>query len=86
MPIIFESGAGNDGSVWSEVRERLSQRIDAPLITYDRAGFGTSEIDTNNINITSEVNDLQTGLNELTFNGDYFLVAPFVRGKLRHEI
>ena len=26
-PIIFESGAGNDGSVWSELCELLQQRL-----------------------------------------------------------
>lgn len=80
MPIVFESGAGNDGSVWNEVCERLRQHIDAPLVTYDRAGFGTSEIDTNQIDITSEVTNLQVGLKQLQFDGDYFLVAHSLGG------
>lgn len=80
MPIVFESGAGNDESVWSEVCRRLLQVIDAPLVTYDRAGFGTSEIDTNQINITSEVNNLQRGLKHLKFDGNYFLVAHSLGG------
>lgn len=79
-PIIFEPGAGNDGSVWSELCELLQQRIDAPLITYDRAGFGTSEIDTNRINITREVDDLQAGLKQLNFDSDYFFVAHSLGG------
>jgi pimeloyl-ACP methyl ester carboxylesterase len=80
IPIIFESGAGNDGSVWTEICKRLSQRIEAPLITYDRAGFGKSEIDTNNINITTEVKDLDLALNKLKFTGNYFFVAHSLGG------
>lgn len=80
MPIVFESGAGNDGSVWSEVCKRLRQYIDAPIVTYDRAGFGRSEIDTNKINITNEVNDLREGLKQLKFEGNYFLVAHSLGG------
>ncbi|MEN5232327.1 alpha/beta hydrolase [Sphingobacterium faecium] len=79
-PIIFESGAGNDGSVWTEICKRLSQRTEAPLITYDRAGFGKSEIDTNNINITTEVKDLDSALNKLKFTGNYFFVAHSLGG------
>ncbi|MFC3199551.1 alpha/beta fold hydrolase [Parapedobacter deserti] len=85
IPIIFESGAGNDGSVWNEVCKRLRQHIGSPLVTYDRAGFGASGIDNNQIDITSEVNDLQICLKQLKFDGAYFLVAHSLR-ELRHEI
>ena len=79
-PIIFESGGGNDGTVWKEVIALLRQQTDAPLIAYDRAGFGTSGIDTTCVNITSEVEDLQTALQQLTTSRDYFLVAHSLGG------
>lgn len=80
MPIIFESGAGNDGTVWKEVITLLSQKIKAPLIAYDRAGFGKSGIDTTQINISSEVIDLEKALNQLNFNDKYFFVAHSLGG------
>ncbi len=80
VPIIFESGAGNDGSVWKEICKKLSHRTNAPLITYDRAGFGKSEIDSNHVNITNEVNDLYSALKILKFTENYFFVAHSLGG------
>lgn len=74
-PIIFESGGGNDGSVWKDVMMLIAKKINAPLIAYDRAGFGKSNIDTTNININTEVTDLYNSLNKLGFKDDYFFVA-----------
>lgn len=65
IPIVFESGAGNDGTVWNDLLNPLSQQIGAPLITYDRAGFGQSGIDTANISIASEVENLELALSKL---------------------
>ncbi len=45
VPILFEAGAGNDGSVWKDLLKPLHDSIGAPLITYDREGFGKSQID-----------------------------------------
>lgn len=80
IPIVFESGAGNDGSVWSEVITMLREQTDAPLIAYDRAGFGESEIDTIHVNISNEVKDLQTGLKKLDVGSEYFFVAHSLGG------
>ncbi|WP_343319690.1 alpha/beta fold hydrolase [Sphingobacterium multivorum] len=75
IPIVFESGAGNDASVWRKLLEPLSSKLGAPLITYDRAGFGKSEIDTVNISLTNEVKDLKTALQQLGYRDRYFFVA-----------
>lgn len=80
MPIVFESGAGNDGTVWKEVMALINQRITAPLIAYDRAGFGKSGIDTIQINITNEVKNLEDALHRLNFNNEYFFVAHSLGG------
>ena len=75
IPILFESGGGYDGTVWNDVVRRLHDSINATLITYDRAGMGKSGIDTNNINILSEVKGLETALKKLGYTKDIFLVA-----------
>ncbi|GAA4172842.1 alpha/beta hydrolase [Sphingobacterium ginsenosidimutans] len=89
IPIIFESGGGNDASVWQKLLAPLSARLGAPLITYDRAGFGKSGIDTANVNLSTEVADLKRALNKLGYNEQYFFVAHSFGGnytlKFAHE-
>lgn len=80
LPIVFESGGGNDGSVWGKVISLLREQTDAPLIAYDRAGFGESEIDTMHVKITNEVNDLRTGLKKLVGGSTCFFVAHSLGG------
>lgn len=74
-PIIFESGNGDDASVWKEILQSIHKSTGATLITYDRAGLGSSEIDTLKINFKSEVESLKKGLEKLGYNKNYFLVA-----------
>jgi len=79
-PIIFESGAGNDGAIWKDLLPLLKKCTTAPLITYDRAGFGKSGIDSTNLNITSEVRTLNNALKKLGYSDTYFLVAHSLGG------
>jgi pimeloyl-ACP methyl ester carboxylesterase len=80
IPILFESGGGDDGGVWDSLLNDLHKKLDATLITYDRAGFGKSGIDTSGLNILSEVQKLETGLKKLAFDKEYFLVAHSLGG------
>ncbi|WP_342644812.1 alpha/beta hydrolase [Mucilaginibacter sp. CSA2-8R] len=80
VPILFESGGGDDGSVWNALLIDLHKKLKAPLITYDRAGFGKSSLDTSKTDIVSEVHMLETGLKRLGFNGRFFLVAHSLGG------
>ena len=79
-PVVFESGGGDDGSVWQPLVGDLHKKLNAPLVTYDRAGFGKSGIDTSGLNIISEVQKLETGLKKLGFDKSYFLVAHSLGG------
>jgi len=80
VPIIFESGAGNDGSIWKDLLNPLHDSIGATLITYDREGFGKSDLDSTNLNITTEVKGLEIALKKLGFTGQYFFVAHSLGG------
>lgn len=80
VPILFESGAGNDGSVWNNLLKPLHDSIGAPLITYDREGFGKSELDTAGLNIINEIKGLEMALKKLGFTNKYFLVAHSLGG------
>ncbi len=67
MPILFESGNGDDGTVWEKLLKPLYDSTGATLITYDRAGLGLSEIGTLNISFKKEIKDLEGGLNKLGY-------------------
>ncbi len=41
--VVFESGLGNDSTVWSQVIDRLPGNLS--LVSYDRPGLGKSEAD-----------------------------------------
>lgn len=80
IPIVFESGAGNDGSVWTKLVNSLYSEIGSTLITYDRAGYGNSELNPNlnNIekgNILNTVKDLEAALKVLNINKEIIIVA-----------
>jgi alpha/beta hydrolase fold len=80
VPILFESGGGNDGTVWQDLLSPVETVTRTTLIPYDRAGFGTSELDTNQHDITSSVQDLGTGLKKLGYDGPIILVAHSLGG------
>ncbi|MCV9932650.1 alpha/beta fold hydrolase [Flavobacterium sp. LS1R47] len=87
IPILFDSGGGNDGSVWNSILKPISEITDATLITYDRAGFGTSTIDTLQTNdakqgIISSIEDLEIGLKKLGYDKEIMLVSHSYGGYL----
>jgi predicted alpha/beta hydrolase family esterase len=75
IPILFESGNGDDGTVWNDIITPLYNATGATLITYDRAGLGLSEIDTAKVNLLSEVKWLEIGLEKLGYDQNIFLVS-----------
>ena len=40
--VVFESGGGNDGSVWADIAPEVRRRADVRTVVYDRAGLGGS--------------------------------------------
>lgn len=74
-PILFESGNGDDASVWKDLLVPLHTATGATLLTYDRAGLGSSGIDTADINLLNEIIGLERGLKNLGFTGPVFIVT-----------
>ena len=74
-PIVFEAGNGDDSNVWRPILNEIHQKTGATLITYDRAGLGSSEIDTLTISFQKEIDNLNQALKVLSPFEDYFLVA-----------
>ena len=80
MPILFETGGGNDLSVWKDILQPVHDSTGATLITYSRSGFGKSEFDSTQTDILSGIKALEKGLSELGFSGDLMLVCHSLGG------
>jgi pimeloyl-ACP methyl ester carboxylesterase len=78
-PILFDAGAGNDGSIWNNILEKIHKVTGTTLITYDRSGFGQSEVNPNlkndsDFGIVNGIEELETGLAKLGYNNEIILV------------
>lgn len=78
--ILFESGGGDDASVWKDLLAPIAEVTGATLITYDRPGLGSSETDPQHHGLTNDVERLESGLKELGYTGHYTLVAHSLGG------
>lgn len=56
--ILLEAGGGLDASQWETVQQKLSKQTGATIISYDRAGFGSSELPADSYDIKKEMQDL----------------------------
>jgi pimeloyl-ACP methyl ester carboxylesterase len=79
-PILFEAGGGDDSSVWNNIIEKIHDVTGTTLITYDRSGFGQSELNPklkndSDFGIENGVKELETGLSMLGFNDEVILVS-----------
>ena len=84
-PILFESGSGNDGTVWKDLIQPIADLTGATIITYDRAGLGKSKIKSGDNNqeehrMINNVIALEKGLKKLGYDNDLILVAHSLGG------
>ncbi len=64
--IVFESGSGFvEASHWENIMKSLSSKVDNAIISYDRAGYGKSELPLTKYNIEDDVEWLRKGLDFL---------------------
>lgn len=80
IPILFDAGGGNDGTVWNNILQPVADITGTTVIAYDRAGFGKSRLDTNRHGIINEIEGLEAGLNKLGYKGKIMLVAHSLGG------
>ncbi len=78
--ILFESGGGDELSVWKSVLAPIYRATGATLITYDRAGFGKSEIDSSQLTINQQIISLKNGLSKLGLDRKCLVVAHSLGG------
>lgn len=72
--ILLEAGGGADASQWESIQQKLALQTKATIISYDRAGFGSSELPGDPYDIKKEVQDLHHCLTVLGV-GKLVLVA-----------
>ena len=65
LTILLESGGGLDASQWSGLQPQLHQATGAAVVSYDRAGFGSSDLPKSSYRLADEVAGLQRGLTQL---------------------
>jgi hypothetical protein len=78
--ILFESGAGDDGSVWEGMSLTVHEITGATVISYDRSGFGKSELNPNHkkddqFGIFNGVIELELTLKKIGYFDNLILVS-----------
>lgn len=80
--VVFESGLGNDHTVWqmTHVAEEISATMD--VVVYDRAGYGKSTIDTTPRAIDRLRMELEAVVNSYAHNRKVILVGHSLGGMI----
>jgi pimeloyl-ACP methyl ester carboxylesterase len=73
--IVFESGAGDNSSVWSSIEPKIRRRKSVTTVLYDRAGLGRSEPKPGPYRIDDEVAALRTALSACEVHGPVVFVT-----------
>lgn len=76
--VVFEAGIGALGAEFGPIQERLAPVT--TVVTYDRAGYGSSEIGPLPRDSSQEVEELRALLSELGVSGPYVLVGHSLGG------
>jgi hypothetical protein len=80
VPILFEAGGGNDGTIWNSITKPVAEITGATVITYDRPGLGKSGIDSSDIRFENDISGLETALMKLGYQKEIMLVSHSLGG------
>lgn len=80
MPILFETGDRDNATIWNGIAQPIADITGAPIITYDRQGFGKSTIDPERKGIEDEIKGLETALMKLGYAKEIMLVSHSIGG------
>lgn len=73
--VVFESGGGDDSSVWASIAPEIRERKAVATVVYDRAGLGESDPHPGPYRIENEVAALSGLLAALRVDGPLVIVA-----------
>jgi alpha/beta hydrolase fold/Tetratricopeptide repeat len=80
IPILFESGGGNDATIWKSIIQPIAEVTGATIITYDRPGLGKSTIDSTHIGFENDMKELEAALIKLGYQKRIMLVSHSLGG------
>lgn len=75
ITILFEAGGGMDSTEWSKLAPEVARKTGATIVTYDRPGFGKSDLPDIPHNMRVETRWLFNGLNKLGLDKNLILVG-----------
>lgn len=73
--VLFESGGGSDGTVWSHLAGQLGEELGFTTIVYDRAGLGQSDPMPEPYRLEDDARAVSAILDALRIRGNVILVA-----------
>jgi pimeloyl-ACP methyl ester carboxylesterase len=75
LTILLEAGGGMDSGEWNKIAPVLAAKTGATIVSYDRAGFGKSDLPETPHDMREEVEWLWQGLEKLELQKDLILVG-----------
>ena len=80
--VVLDAGGGLDSSYWNTLVPELAKRTGCKIITYDRAGLGSSAEVPGPWNLQSATDDLANGLEKLGATQRVILVSHSLAGEI----
>lgn len=80
--VLLESGGGADASYWDTLAPAINRETGSAVITYDRAGYGESDLPDTLYDIRQEVAGLWAGLEQLGYSQSLILLGHSWGGML----
>jgi len=80
--IILEAGGGKYSEAYQEIQDSLVQQTGTRVMSYDRSGFGRSELGPEEFKATDEIKALRKCLEEQGFKNKFILVGHSYGGFL----
>jgi pimeloyl-ACP methyl ester carboxylesterase len=80
--IILESGGGKYSDAYQEIQDTLAKLTGIRVMSYDRSGFGQSELGPDDLNAAGEINALRKCLEVQGFKNKFILVGHSYGGFL----
>lgn len=82
--ILLESGGGGDSSQWANIQLRLAEETGAVVVSYDRWGFGESDLPDTPYVLKNELSSIHDALSQLDLSDSVLLVGHSFGGLLIH--
>jgi pimeloyl-ACP methyl ester carboxylesterase len=73
--VVLEAGGGKDSDSYQKIQDTLAQLTGARVVSYDRSGFGQSELGPDQFDAGDEVDALKRCLEALDIEGKLILVG-----------